>query len=157
MWLDGEIRAHTSIIRDRIFDTDTGKEGGGVEEGRGVDAAKDTARAMLNKYTEAYTQFEKLASLVGNLLGFWDRHWLRREWIEKKTRVADVREMHARVWKEEVLGVRDGGEGREDGVERLVNGVTNLRGTEGSVSKSDEGLIKDVLESLSSLGVGLET
>lgn len=149
-WLDLEIRTHTRSIRDSVFDVES-------EELDGVTAATDVAREVLNKYAACYAGFEKLSSLVGNLLGFWDRHWVRRERDEKKINVGSVREMHVRIWKEEVLRIADGGsEGDGNGMKRLADTITRLRETEGGVSESDEKLVRHVVDGLSGLGVMIE-
>lgn len=150
IWLDAEIRTHTRIIRDRIFGVQS-------EEVDGVTVAIDVAREVLNKYIACDTSFEKLSSLVGNLLGFWDRHWVRRERDEKKTRVGSVQEMHRLIWKEEVLGVRGGGEVEGSGIKRLIDAMTKLREAEGGGEELDQKLVGDVVESLPSLGVTLQT
>jgi len=150
-WLDAEIRTHTRIVRDDVFGM------GGLGGNGSVVFTREAAREVLNKYVECYAGFERLSSLVGNLLGFWDRHWLRREWHEKKTRVANVKDMHRLVWKEEVLGVGDGSAVEGNGLKRLGNAMTKSRGMEGAVEELDEEFITDVRKSLSNLGVILET
>jgi len=150
-WLDAEIRTHTRIVRDDIF----GVEGLGADGS--VTFTSDAAREVLNKYVEGHAGFEGLSSLVGNLLGSWDRHWLRREWHEKKTRVANVKDMHRLIWKEEVLGLGDGSAVEGNRVKRLGDAMTKLKGLEGAVEELDEKCITDIRKSLSDLGVILET
>lgn len=106
------------------------------------------ARKVLMKYRNCYSRFARLASLVRNLMSTCDRHWVRREWLEKKIQSANVEELHRSIWKEEVL---------EKGMEGVVDAVAILRGTKGDMTEYDSVLVKDVVKGLSGLGVTLDS
>jgi hypothetical protein len=106
------------------------------------------ARKLLLWYLAHYRRFLKLSSLVRNLLGFWDRHWIRREWLEKKISVGSVGELHRSIWKEEVL---------EKGMGGVVDAVGILREMKGDMTDYDLALVKDVVKGLSGLGVTLDS
>lgn len=108
-----------------------------------------SARKVLMKYRNCYSRFARLAALVRNLLGFWDRHWIRRNWDEKKISVSSVEELHKVLWKEEGL--------EKIGLGELTDAVTILRGTKGDMTDYDLALVKDVVKGLSGLGVTLDS
>ncbi|KAI4763407.1 hypothetical protein E4T52_04606 [Aureobasidium sp. EXF-3400] len=129
-YLDCEIRVFCKDVRDIIFTVEAERE----------DMSVTCARKVLMK-------FARLASLVRNLMSTWDRHWVRREWLEKKIQSANVEELHKAIWKEEVL---------EKGMEGVVDAVAILREAKGDMTEYDAALVKDVVKGLSGLGVTLD-
>jgi hypothetical protein len=139
-FLDSEIQNYCRYIRGNNLEVDSD----------GVDVIG--ARKTLTTYLSCFRTFEKLASLVRSLVRFWDRHWMRREWHEKKIRVASVEDLHRTLWKEEVLEID-----AKKRLEELVDAVAVLRETEGGVSEYDLALVKDVVKALSVLDLTLES
>jgi hypothetical protein len=138
-YLGSEIRAYCEYTRDHML---------GVNNDE-MDIDESSARKMLTTYLSQYRKFLKLASLARNLLGFWDRHWIRREWLEKKIQSASVEELHRTLWKEEVL--------EKKGLERVVDAVGVLRETQGGMTEYDLVLVRDIVKGLSGSGVTLES
>jgi hypothetical protein len=144
-FLDFEIQSYCRYIREKVLEIDR----------EGVDVI--VARKTLTTYLSCFRTFEKLASLVRSLVRFWDRHWMRREWHEKKIRVASVEDLHRTLWKEEILGVDAENSLSKKGLEGLVDAVAILRETEGDMAEYDLALVKDVVRSLSVLDLTLES
>lgn len=135
-YLVDEIKGYCIDVRGNIFSVD--------------DNAMDenAARKVLTIYSSHHRKFIKLSSLLRNLLGFWDRYWIRREWLEKKIQVASVEELHKVIWKAEVL---------EKGMEGVADAVAILSETKGDMTEYDAVLVKDVVKGLSGLGVTLDS
>jgi len=135
--LFAEIEAYCQYIRGQIFGVDNNEVVGEIR-----------ARKSLNMYMSCYGRFCKLSVLVKNLLGFWNRHWVRRQWDNKKIKARSVEELHKMTWEEEVL--------EQKGLEEVTGAVAVLRELDGGMSDYDSALVKDVVKSLSGLGVTLE-
>jgi len=136
--LSAEIKAYCQYIRGQILSVDNNEV---VHE--------ISARKVLKMYMSCYGRFSKLSVLVKNLLGFWNRHWVRRQWDNKKIKARSVEELHKMTWEEEVL--------EQKGLEEVTDAVAVLRELDGGMSDYDSALVKDVVKSLSGLGVTLES
>lgn len=134
-----EIRGFCEYVRDEIFGVDSDDE------------ISDEARArkILMLYMSCYGRFSRLSLLVKNLMGFWNRHWVAHQWALREIKVSSVEELHKMVWKEEVL---------ENGGSREVVYAVAVLGRRGvRITEHDSVLVKDVVRSLSGLGVTLES
>jgi hypothetical protein len=145
-WLASEIRSYCKHIRGNALCID-------CDAGMDVIAARKT----LTRYMTCQRRFTKLSSLVRNLLGFWDRHWMRREFAEKKIPVASVVDLHKAVWKEEILDIDAKNSSSKKGLEQVTDAVAVLKETEGGMSDYDLALVKDVSKSLSVLDLTLDS
>jgi len=134
--LSAEIRKYCECVRGQVF---------GVDNNEVVDEMR--ARKVLKMYMSCYGRFSRLSLLVKNLMGFWNRHWVGHQWALRKISVSSVEELHKLIWKEEVL--------ERERLEVVVNAVAVLR-EEPVMSEYDLVLVKDVVKSLSGLGVTLE-
>ena len=73
---------------------------------------------------------------------------MRHQWALRKIKIASVEELHKMVWKEEVL--------EKEGLEVVVvDAIAVLRKSGGGMAEYDSVLVKDVVESLSGLGITL--
>jgi hypothetical protein len=145
-WLASEIRSFCKSTRGNALGLDSDDEMDPV-----------SARKMLTTYMACHRTFTKLTSLVRGLVRFWDRHWMRREWSEKKIPVASVEDLHRAIWKEEILDIDAKNSLSKKGLEKLVDAVAVLRGSEDGMSNHDLTLVKDVSKSLSVLDLTLES
>jgi hypothetical protein len=145
-WLTSEIRNYCKHIRNDTF---------GIASDGEMDVI--AARKILTTYLSCHGRFAKLSSLVKGLLGPWDRHWMRREWSEKKIQVASIEELHRAVWKEEILDIDPKNSLSKKGLEEVTDAVAVLREAEGGVAEYDLALVKDVVKSLSVLDLTLES
>jgi hypothetical protein len=145
-WLASEIRSYCKHIRGNAL---------GLNNDHEMDVA--VARKMLTTYMVCHCRFTKLSSLVRNLLGFWDRHWMRREFAEKRIPVASIIDLHKAVWKEEILEVDAKSSLSKEGLEKLADAVAILKETERGMSDYDLALVKDVSKSLTVLDLTVES
>jgi hypothetical protein len=145
-WLTSEIRSYCKHIRINALGIDSNDE---------MDVV--AARKILTTYMACHCRFTKLSSLVRNLLGFWDRHWMRRESDEKKIPVASIQDLHRVVWKEEILDIDAKNSLSKKGLEQVTDAVAILKEIERGVSDYDLALVKDVSKSLTVLDLTLES
>lgn len=136
--LSAEIKGYCEFVRSQMLSIDSGIEM--------VDAIR--ARKVLIAYMSCYHAFTRLAALVKGVLRYWDRHWMRQQWDDKKIPVRSVEELHKMVWKEEVL--------EQGGLEVVVDAIAVLRKPDGGMAEYDSVLVKDVVKSLSGLSITLE-
>lgn len=137
--LSAQIRGYCDYIRDEVFGVDS--------DDQKSDEVK--ARKILMLYMSCYGRFSRLSLLVKNLMGFWNRHWVAHQWALRKILASSVLELHKLVWKEEIL--------EKGGSEEVMNAVTVLRKSDGGMAEHDLALVKDVVKSLSGLGITLES
>jgi hypothetical protein len=145
-WLASEIRSYCKHIRVNAL---------GIDSDHEMDVV--AARKLLATYTACHRTFTRLSSVVRNLLGSWDRHWMRRESAEKKIPVASIVDLHRVVWKEEILDIDAKNLLSKKGLEQVVDAVAVLKETEGGMSDYDLTLVKDVSKSLTVLDLTLES
>jgi hypothetical protein len=145
-WLTSEIRSYCKHICGSALSLNN-------DDGMDVIAA----RKILTTYIACHHAFVKLSSLVRNLLGFWDRHWMRREHDEKKIPVASIIDLHKVVWKEEILDVDAKNSLSKEGLEKLADAVAILKETQRGMTDYDLALVKDVSKSLTVLDLTVES
>lgn len=136
--MEREIRAYCSGIRYAIFTNKT------------QDLDIDAAERLLQTYVVQWDRFVKLARLVKNLLRFLERHWIRREIVEKKKDRYMIEDLHKRAWKEETLQIKkDGPSSRE--LQALTDAAVMLREKAGGFTVKETDLVQSVVNALSSI------
>lgn len=64
--------------------------------------AADKDLAIMQTYAKECRRYGALAKLIAHLFGAVDRHWVTREVDEGKPGVYRIRDLHMRIWKDEV-------------------------------------------------------
>ncbi|THY34677.1 Cullin repeat-containing protein [Aureobasidium pullulans] len=142
-YLEKEVRNYCHGVRSYIFITDNDEEG-------------DPARTLLEVYMTQYNKFAHLSSLVKNLMQVLERHWIRREIDEKKKNVYLIEDLNKMIWRQEVLQVSANTVPTKQGLGEVADAVTELREKSGGTAEYDLKLVKNVVKSLSSLGLTLD-
>ena len=141
--LEKEVRNYCHGVRSYIFITDNDEEG-------------DPARRLLKAYMTQYNKFAHLSNLVKNLMQVLERHWIRREIDEKKKNVYLIEDLNKMIWRQEVLQVSANTVPTKQGLGEVADAVTELREKSGGTAEYDLKLVKNVVKSLSSLGLTLD-
>lgn len=137
-----EIRAYCSDIRHEIF----------LKENQGID--KDVAEKLLKMYIVQWERFLKLAKVIRNLLGFLQRHWIRREISLKHQNIYLIEDLHKKVWKEETLQVKkDEPSSRE--LQALTDAAVMLRHKAGGITTETD-LVQSVVNALSIVDLNID-
>lgn len=142
-YLEEEVRNYCHVVRSYIFITDNDEEG-------------DSARRLLKAYMTQYNKFAHLSNLVKNLMQVLERHWVRREIDEKKKNVYLIEDLNKMVWRKQVLQVGADTAPTKQGLGEVADAVTELRERSGGMAEYDSKLVKDVVRSLSFLGLTLD-
>ncbi|THV84185.1 Cullin repeat-containing protein [Aureobasidium pullulans] len=142
-YLEEEVRNYCHGVRSYIFITDNDEEG-------------DSARRLLKAYMTQYNKFAHLSNLVKNLMQVLERHWVRREIDEKKKNVYLIEDLNKMVWRKQVLQVGADTAPTKQGLGEVADAVTELRERSGEMAEYDSKLVKDVVRSLSFLGLTLD-
>jgi hypothetical protein len=64
--------------------------------------AVDQDLAVLQTYVREFKRYRVLADLIAHLFSNLDKHWCKQMLDEGKTGVYQIRDLHLRIWKEEV-------------------------------------------------------
>ncbi|TIA33691.1 Cullin repeat-containing protein [Aureobasidium pullulans] len=142
-YLEKEVRNYCHGVRSYIFITDNDEEG-------------DPARRLLKAYMTQYNKFAHLSNLVKNLMQVLERHWIRREIDERKKNVYLIEDLNKMIWRQEVLQVSANTVPTKQGLGEVADAVTELREKGGGTAEYDLKLVKNVVKSLSSLGLTLD-
>ncbi|KAK6006163.1 hypothetical protein QM012_006573 [Aureobasidium pullulans] len=141
--IEREIRAYCSDIRQAIFTKWI------------QDMHRDVAERLLKMYMLQWDRFTKLAKLVSNLCRSLERHWIRREISEKKRDRYKIEDLHRKVWKEEILQVKqDEPLSRE--LQALRGAAIMLRDKAGEMTAEEMDLVQSVASALSSTDLSLD-
>jgi hypothetical protein len=76
--------------------------------------AVDQDLAVLQTYVREFKRYRVLADLIAHLFSNLDKHWCKQMLDEGKTGIYQIRDLHLRIWKEEV--VIGGGRSDQDAV-----------------------------------------
>lgn len=111
------LRSHCKTLRIKIMQHNAG--------------AADKDVTILQRYAREFKRYCALAKFVAHLFAFVDRHWVKRCVDEGKPVVYDIRDLHMRIWKDEVaIGVprsdQDSGTA-ETGFETILDIAMRLR------------------------------
>jgi hypothetical protein len=118
--------------------------------------AADQELAVLQTYAWEFKRYRALADLIAHLFSNVDKHWCKQMMDEGKPGVYQIRDLHSRIWKEEV--VIGGGRSDQDavstgdGTESLLDVAMRIRErsdrtTEGDVDQALLDLIDEVFGS----------
>lgn len=137
--LQDEIRTHCSEVRAHLL--------GPEDDSKGVDGA----RHVLREYLAQWHRLTQLADLIAKLLGFLDRHWIKRAVDEGRKGIYSIKDLHTVVWKNEILQV--GVDSSEAVVGSEIARSMAMLQNHGKLD-GDTDLVERFLESLRTIGVG---
>ncbi|KAG9688254.1 hypothetical protein KCU85_g9761, partial [Aureobasidium melanogenum] len=143
--LEREIRIYCSDIRHEFSSKETQEN----------DKDENAAERLLTAYLFQYERFLSLTKLVRNILGFVERHWIKRELDEKRKDVYTIEDLHRKLWKEETLQIQKDEPSSQE-LQALTAAATVLRGKAGGMTAEEKDQVEGVVKSLSSLGLSID-
>jgi hypothetical protein len=88
--------------------------------------AADQDMAVMQSYVEEFRRYRALAGLFAHLFSNVDKHWCKQMMDEGKAGVYQIRDLHLRIWKEEVIIGGRGAEQKEASVESSFESLVDV-------------------------------
>lgn len=112
---------------------------------------------ILARYNFQWQRYTQATQLVRNLMQFVERHWIRRVIDEKRKDIHLIRDLHDKIWREQVLQVDTRSATTELRNGQLVDAVRIIQEQGKERTDRDEELIDTFVNSLATLDIALDT